>query len=360
MMPNFLPGADPIALPAPAALLRLLLIATLALHMLLLSLTIGGGLIAFFAGICGRRFKNPHAQAFSRKFSAALPVILAFAITLGVAPLLFVQVLYGQFFYSATILMAWPWLSVVLAMIVAYYLLYARAFGKVGAGAGLLALGLLAWVAFLYVNESTLSMTPKKWWTIWSASQSGLHLNLAEPTLLPRFSHLLVGMVAVAGIGIAAYGALQQKTDPKYGRWVKAHGALWFAGATLLQLAAGLWLLLSLPRKIGQQFLGADVGHTAHLFAAAGVAVLALLLAAGVRKRAARAPIVVCAILIALVVAAMVVVREWVREAYLADYLAPANVEVQTSAVILFFALFAIGLAVIAWMLVKTARRGRA
>ena len=36
---------------------------------------------------------------------------ISFAITFGIAPLLFIQVLFGRFFYTATVLVAWAWLG---------------------------------------------------------------------------------------------------------------------------------------------------------------------------------------------------------------------------------------------------------
>jgi len=355
-MIRFLPDPDPIPLPAPAALFKFLLGLTFTIHILLVSLVIGGGLIAYLA-VSRRRAANLHARAFARAFLGAVPVLLAFAITFGVAPLLFVQVLYGQFFYSATVLMAWPWLSVFAVIIAAYYLFYARALGKTGAAAGLLAVVLLLWVAFMYVNMSTLSLTPRRWWPMWQASQAGMALNLAEPTLLPRLLHVLIAAVAVAGIAIAAYGALAQKATPEYGQWVKARGASWFIAATLVQIPVGLWLLLSLPQHVSGQFLGGSVVRTVHLFAAAAAAILVLPVVTAASRRPARGIILLCSAVMALVVAIMVVVRQWVRDAYLGEFLQPARVQPQTAAVLLFFALFALGLAVIAWMLLKAARR---
>jgi len=47
---------------------------------------------------------------------------------LGVAPLLFLQVLYGRLFFTSSILMAGFWLAVVPLLIVAYYCAYVVAF----------------------------------------------------------------------------------------------------------------------------------------------------------------------------------------------------------------------------------------
>jgi hypothetical protein len=66
-----------------------------------------------------------------------------FSVNFGVAPLLFVQVLYGHFFYASSILMAVFWLAVIPLLIAAYYAayLYGFRFGALGrAGAAVIGL----------------------------------------------------------------------------------------------------------------------------------------------------------------------------------------------------------------------------
>lgn len=53
-----------------------------------------------------------------------MPFALGVAITAGVAPLLFVQVLYKQAFYTANLLLFHRWMALLPALIVGFYLLY--------------------------------------------------------------------------------------------------------------------------------------------------------------------------------------------------------------------------------------------
>ncbi|MEJ7591525.1 MAG: hypothetical protein WKF77_08240 [Planctomycetaceae bacterium] len=53
-----------------------------------------------------------------------MPFALSGAITAGVAPLLFVQILYRQQFYTANLLLGWRWMMVIPALVIAFYLLY--------------------------------------------------------------------------------------------------------------------------------------------------------------------------------------------------------------------------------------------
>ncbi len=88
----------------------------------------------------------------------ALPATVAFTITLGVAPLLFIQVLYGQLYFTSSVLMAWPWLAVVALLMLGYYGTYwhSMRFRELGPHAAWVALGVsltfLA-IAFLFVNN---------------------------------------------------------------------------------------------------------------------------------------------------------------------------------------------------------------
>src|SRR5271165_5237833 len=93
-----IPNVDPMPLPGPVWLMMALLLVTFLLHLLAMNLTVGGTAIAL---MCTRRRKS---DAFAGRLAAdllrVLPVSLAFTITLGVAALLFVQVLYGNLLYA--------------------------------------------------------------------------------------------------------------------------------------------------------------------------------------------------------------------------------------------------------------------
>ena len=88
-MPVF-PAVDPIPLPAPVWLLKLLDILTLSLHFVAVEVLLGGLLIAvtlsFFRGF-------PHALITSRALARRLTIVMTFVINLGVPPLLFAQVM---------------------------------------------------------------------------------------------------------------------------------------------------------------------------------------------------------------------------------------------------------------------------
>ena len=119
-----IPGPDPIPLPAPLGLLRPLLILVFILHLFPMNLTLGGTFITAWTDWRGRKAGCERRRALVGYLTQVLPTATAFTITLGVAPLLFLQVLYGQAFFTSSVLMAWPWLSVIPLLIIGYSGLY--------------------------------------------------------------------------------------------------------------------------------------------------------------------------------------------------------------------------------------------
>ena len=106
-------------LSAPLWLLTALHLLTLTLHFVAMNFLLGGVLIVLHAGI-RKRWDDPTLLDFVRMFPSAM----AATVTLGVAPLLFLQLVFHRQVYSAAIVSGWFWLGVVAAAIVAYYALY--------------------------------------------------------------------------------------------------------------------------------------------------------------------------------------------------------------------------------------------
>src|ERR1700756_5202947 len=115
------PAVDPIPLPAPIWLIKLLHIVTLALHFVAVEMLLGGLLIAIILS----SFRNsPHARVTARAIARRLTVVMTYVINLGVPPLLFAQVLYGRALYTSSVLIGAWWISIILLLTLAYWLLY--------------------------------------------------------------------------------------------------------------------------------------------------------------------------------------------------------------------------------------------
>ena len=110
MNPALVPAVDPTPIPGPTWLFHFLLVFTFILHAVFMNLALGGTLLAAVGQILsGGRAGDPRT-ALAQRLMGVNAYGISFAITTGIAPLLFVQVLYQQYFYTATILIAWVWL----------------------------------------------------------------------------------------------------------------------------------------------------------------------------------------------------------------------------------------------------------
>lgn len=277
---SVIPLAEPLPLPAPVWLLWGLLLLTLVLHLIAMNLLVGGSLLAGYARI--RFGANVHAREMLAHLARPLPVLMAATVSLGVAPLLFLQVLYGRLFFVSSILMAWAWLAVVPALIVAYYTAYAIARradrGRLVAPwlYTTMAVALLG-IGFLYTTNMTLMLGADRFAAMYGASGRGLHLNFAEPTLWPRWLHMMFGAVAVAGLAIAVTGFSPAAARTDAGRWAQRFGAQASAWATGINLIVGIWWLARLPAPTVQRLMGNHIAATS-LFAVSVIAGLGTLL----------------------------------------------------------------------------------
>src|SRR3990172_2846567 len=179
-----MPQPDPLPLAAPALLFQVLLVGTFTLHILARNGLLGGSVITAVNAVLERMRPDAERALFLQRMGRPLTVSAAVAITLGVAPLLFLQLLYGPFFFTSSILMAWPWLSVIVLIMAAYGGLYlvelrGHALGRWGVAVRIGSALLFAAVAFIYVNNVTLMLTPDRWHEIADRFRRSLYLPLS-------------------------------------------------------------------------------------------------------------------------------------------------------------------------------------
>ena len=148
-------------LPAPLWLITVLHILTLTLHFLAMNFLLGGLIVLLFARLKGK-WEVPAVRTYIR----LLPSAVAATVTLGVAPLLFLQLVYYGPVYSASIVSGRFWLFIIAAVIIAYYLLYASSFrresGRAGfAGTLAFALPVLLYVSLVYSTVFSMAERPE-------------------------------------------------------------------------------------------------------------------------------------------------------------------------------------------------------
>lgn len=352
-MPPVIPAPDPAGLPAPPPVIVFFLLLTFTLHLVAMNLLVGGSIIQYLA--LRRAKADPFFALLAKKVGAALPLTMSLTITLGVAPLLFLQVLYGQAFYTATVLMAWPWLSVIALLMIAYYAIYAVRFrpewlsGGVTALAGLAAVLILC-IGMLQVLNATLQLLPGQWGSIYSRSALGLHLNFSDRTVVPRYLHFMVAGLAFGGLGVMLLARLARKSDHKWAERATAYGARWFLVATGVEVLVGIWFLVSMPSPVLKAFMGGSVVDSALL-------VLGIVAALVAMASVKRLPILGSALAI-VTVAFMVVVRHRVRDLMLHPdlnvYAQP--VKPQWALFVAFALILVAGLCTAGWLVVQYAR----
>jgi len=234
------PNVDPIPLPAPVWLFKLLHIVTLTLHFVAMEMLLGALLIATLLNLLGR---SASAQAAASGMGRRLTVVMTYVINLGVPPLLFAQVLYGRALYTSSVLIGAYWICVIPALILVYWLLYRFAAG-LEAGRRVWWMGLTAWlivggVARVYVSNMTLMLRPEAWQAMYSASPLGTHLPHGDPTILPRFLFVFATGFMMAGLWMI-YLAARQSFSETDRRYMAALGGRIATVAGVAQLAAGI------------------------------------------------------------------------------------------------------------------------
>ncbi|WP_022663292.1 hypothetical protein [Paucidesulfovibrio longus] len=333
---TLIPVVDPIPIPGPW--FDVLLVATFVIHILFMNVAVGCAAISL-AGHFGAS-----GSGLSRTLSKRMPTILALTINLGVAPLLFLQVVYGQFDYTSSVLMAGYWLAVIGLLLAAYYGLYIYDFKYDALGGArsvllLASLCMMLWIGFMFSNNVTLMLRPEKWLDYFKLEGASF-LNLDDPALAPRYLHFMVASLAVGGLFVALMGHFAKDADRT------AAGMKWFARATMLNIVVGAWFLMSLPRPILLKFMGGDTMASALLLAALAGAVG--LLWAGLRRK----PLLAAGLTVATVVF-MAVTRHLLRAFYLAPWFDSSDLPVtgEYSTLMLFLFFLAVGLPCVVWMI---------
>lgn len=336
----------PDVIPVHWGWIHFFLILTFTLHLLCMNIMLGIGIIALIQSFSRR----PGTVETNRQVSAKLPYTIAFTVNLGVAPLLFIQVLYGQFIYTSSVLMGVYWLSIVLMLLLAYYSAYLFEFRfdpPASRGTVFIAVSvtLLLVVGFFFSNNMTLMLTPETWLRYFDRP-GGTLLNLSEPSLIPRYLHVVLSALAVGGLFLAILWHMKERRSGTSCRKQIKQSLSWFSHATLFQFIVGTWFLLSLPKDLSDLFMG-GLSYATTLFALAMAGTVASLFFAFKKK------VVPCAVAAVVTVVLMILMRDVLRSAYLSPYFHPSTLKSvpQYGSFFLFLAFLIIGVLLVGVML---------
>jgi hypothetical protein len=259
-----LPNPEAIGLPAPAWLLQALLVLTFSLHLVPMSMTVGGVLLALYSEVRG---DAAHKQL-ARRLWGLLPILTSFTITLGVAPLLFIQLIYGKFFYPASVLTGWTWFAVLPLLLIGYGMLYLISLGSPDARwrpwAGVAAALAFLTVGSVYISTMSLTTAPEVWKQLYAASAAaGTNWHFQ----LPRALHVLTGAIAMGGGLVVLVGAAA-RGDERISRLARRIGLGALTTGLVLEIPASYWFLSTLSET---------ARGAVQLWLPAGAVVLALL-----------------------------------------------------------------------------------
>jgi hypothetical protein len=317
-----------------------------------------------------------HGKRFSDRLMKQMPIIIALGVNLGIVPLLFVQLAFPQFFYSATVLMGWYWFGVIWLLIPAYYGVYVYAGGLSDDGAAMSPLRIATgWAAaacflvigFIFANAFSLMANVENWRELWSSTNVGgaalgTALNTSDPALWPRwplmFSLALMTTAAWSVLDAAWFGS---QTDGEYKAWVSAFAWKLYLGGVVAFAAVGSWYAFGTwPKEIRElMFQGPLLVLT---LITATLPALPLLILFGKRvggASAARAAALWIMVAQVAVLATNAVSRQVVQIAKLQDYLQGWGEATQWSPLVVFLLVFVLGAGIVAWMLVQAVRGDR-
>jgi len=343
-----IPSADTI--PVAWGWFQFLLLLTFPLHLLAMNAMIGGLAIGVF-----QQFKGGEPGGrLAHRIAVMLPLVIAFVVNLGVAPLLFLQVLYGQFAYTSSILMGVFWISIVPILIIGYYGAYLYDFqfsrlGSAGKWLGLLIFLILLCIGYFFSNNMLLMTLPERF-ADYFQNRGGTLLASGHEVFLPRYLHMMTGAIAAGGLFVALLGKFKAGKDPELASYALSAGMKTFFYLSLINVCFGIWYLVSLERQTMMLFMGKNMLATI-CFTAALVLVIAVLVLSYKKRFVPTLAGVV------LLIYLMSFLRSWVRTESLAEYfnLSQLDVVPEYSPMFLFLGCLVGGIICVGWLVAKTA-----
>ncbi len=354
---DLIPALDAAPVPGPEWLFQVLLVFTFFLHLLFMNLTLGGTLLAAFAHLTsGGRLDDPRT-ALARRLVGINTYGISLTITTGVAPLLFVQVLFHQYYYTATILIGLVWLSLLLLLMVGYYAVYVYKFGpstdgreRRGGWIGVSAVMFLL-IAMIQVAVNLIHSQPAKWAGLAESPWS----ILADPTYVVRLLHFVLAAVGFSAL-VCVWWATRQAgrgIDRELNTRIAGYAWRWVVWSIVLEVVDGFVLLFVLPTPV---LSGLMQGGPLSL----GLVLAAVLLALGLVVMVVRVSDptasagTVGGLLGAMVltIAVMAILRDTVRSLYLEPFTSQFErvTAPQWGNFVIFAVLLVVGLATVGYM----------
>lgn len=350
---------DPMGIPFFPGVFQVLLVLIFAFHIMFVNFALGTSFLSAY----GWLRKEGHWKRLSRSMVRATTANLSMAILLGIAPLLFVQVIYDPFWYASNMLSAAWAIGFVFILMLAYGLVYVFYLKRDSRGYGFAVFGITA-VLLLVLAGAIMHalgyqfLQPDKWadWYVQgnAARTSGVSLHSFQ---IPRFLHFITPSFAMTGIFLMLYAWYFGKRDDRdgeYVQWVGKLGARMAFFFSVLQAGIGIWWLLSLPSAF--RFY-----TNPFFFLGVGLSIALLMVLYVARNAPARYAVGSMAIAV-LAVVGMSSAREALRMGYLGRFgysIFQYKLNLDFGSTALFLATFAMGGIIIGYLLFIGYKAGR-
>jgi len=247
---SFFPALDPVSLSAPIPIFKALLLVTSSLHFVAVEMLVGGLMLAIllngFAQTSSRYSQRGELLRTSANvFARRLPILMTYVINFAIPPLLFVQVIYGQAFYTSSVLIGIYWIAVIFILMIAYWLLYKFA-NRCGQGYSGLFYGVISWMCIGLIGKilsvnMTLMMTPEVWTEIYKNSPSGIFCPPSDACILARWIFMIVGAIVATGLWSLWLGSKQNR-NTHVCTYLSAFGSRMIFWGIPVHILAGCWL----------------------------------------------------------------------------------------------------------------------
>ncbi|QDT54804.1 hypothetical protein Pan44_28420 [Caulifigura coniformis] len=247
----------PFGFPLATAIYLAVYIVTLVVHVLFMNYVLAGSSYVLLTSMTRRPSES--TTVWRKLLVDWLSFATGLAITAGVAPLLFVQILYQKQFYSSNLLLSHRWMSILPVLLVCFYLLYLLKTNWLAARGALWRIGVcgvifvgFSFIAWSWTENHLLSLDQAEW-----ASFYGQGKMLYRNGLLPsRLAMWFIGAFAT----LACMLMWQVKWTP--GLSGEVTGAAWrqlgsiaMAGIVLAGVACAIFLA-TIPAATRSHVLG--------------------------------------------------------------------------------------------------------
>lgn len=250
---------DPLGVPSHPLLFLVLGVLSWAAHITAVHVLMGSSVLTVYGSLS----KQPHWRRLAAAMVNTAKVAISVAIVLGVAPLLFVQVIYDPFWYTSNVLSAWWVIGFIIILIlatVALFVFYAmnKTMDMIEKtrcpGSMIVAIALFIVVGFIMHVLAVQMLHPEKWME-WYAPDgvidpSGRSIHEFN---LWRFGFFMALSIPVTGLWLYAYRRYlmaREQEDADYLEFIKRLAARWGTIGGVISLAFFIAWMLTLPENI--------------------------------------------------------------------------------------------------------------